>query len=276
MKVIKVFPRRTKATPDDPETRIGCLPTFFDEADEVHISVAFTWDIPKAEKLAKQWEEVSRVRIGGPALGRPGGEFIPGVYLRPGYVITSRGCDNRCWFCSVWKREGSIRELEIEDGWNILDDNLLSCSEKHIVSVFGMLKRQNHQAEFTGGLEAKKLKAWHVSLLADLKPKQMFFAYDTPDDLEPLICAGKMLHEAGFSSTKSHAMRAYVLCGYPNDSYDYAETRMIQTIKAGFFPMAMLYRDEGGKYDFEWRRWQRTWARPQIVAAKVKEVACQV
>ena len=41
-----------------------------------------------------------------------GGDFVPGRYLAPGYVITSRGCPNRCWFCSVWRREGALREFQ--------------------------------------------------------------------------------------------------------------------------------------------------------------------
>lgn len=104
-------------------------PSFFDEADEVHVSVTFTWDIPIAEWLAKQWEPVATVKIGGPAYNEPGGDFIPGMYMRHGYVITSRGCPNRCWFCAVPKREGGmLRELPVTDGWILTDDNLLACS----------------------------------------------------------------------------------------------------------------------------------------------------
>jgi len=42
---------------------------------------------------------------------------------------------------------------------------------------------------------------------------------------------------------------------------------------AGFFPFAMLYRDEKGKVGEDWRRFQRIWARPQIVYHKLKEIA---
>ncbi|MFH1602376.1 MAG: hypothetical protein ABIH03_00530 [Pseudomonadota bacterium] len=139
-RIVRVFPRRTRATPNDDLAYVG-QPDFFAEADEVHISVAWTWDIPRAERLAKNWERVAPVRFGGPAFGKPSGDFVPGMYIKPGYVITSRGCPNRCWFCSVWKREGTPRELPITDGWNILDDNLLACSEAHVRAVFAMLSR---------------------------------------------------------------------------------------------------------------------------------------
>jgi radical SAM superfamily enzyme YgiQ (UPF0313 family) len=112
------------------------------------------------EKLEKAWRNVAPVTVGGPAFDEPGGEFVPGMYLKPGYVITSRGCPNNCWFCQVPKREGGvIRELEIKDGNNILDDNLLACSEDHIRKVFDMLKKQKYgRPFFTGGLEAARLK----------------------------------------------------------------------------------------------------------------------
>lgn len=38
-RIIRVFPARTHATPDDDLVRINAIPSLFDEADEVHISV---------------------------------------------------------------------------------------------------------------------------------------------------------------------------------------------------------------------------------------------
>ena len=270
-RIIRVFPRRTNATPDD-ELAVCGTPRFFDEADEVHISVVFTYDKQLADSLATQWEKVAPVKLGGPAYGDSGQEFIPGMYVKRGYTITSRGCPNRCWFCDVWRREGDIRELDIEMGWNVLDSNLLACSRSHIKSVFNMLhqakKEYGRGIEFTGGLEAKRLQDWHVGLLRELRPKQMFFAYDTEDDLDPLVVAGRKLIDAGWTLA-SKTLRCYVLCGYPKDTFDAAQKRIEQTMKAGFTPMAMLYRDWAGNTDHEWRQWQRQYARPAIMNKKI-------
>jgi hypothetical protein len=266
MKIARVFPRRTKATPTDELAFVGMPPTMFPpEVDEVHVSVAFTWDIPKAEKMAYQWEQIAPVRIGGPAYGVAGGEFIPGRYLREGYTITSRGCPNKCWFCSVWKREPKLIELPIHDGWNILDDNILACSESHIRAVFAMLKRQRKKSEFTGGLEAAILKDWHIDLISDLRPKQMFFAYDTADDYEPLVVAAEKLTSCGF--TRNH-LRCYVLIGYPKDNFESAENRLRKVLEIGIFPYAMLWRNTDGNMDLTWRRFQRQWSRPALIYHK--------
>jgi len=271
MKTIRVFPTKTKATPDDKDVRINVTPSFFDEADEVHISVAFTWDLPRAEWLYNQWLKAGfNVKIGGVATGERGGDFINGMYLKKGYTITSRGCNNHCWFCSVPKREGKLRELPIVDGFNILDDNFLACCEQHKNAVYEMLKRQPEQPRFTGGLEAKILTHTDAEKLFDIKPKSLYFAYDTKDDYEPLIEAGKLLTNIGFSKA-GNVLKCYVLIGYPADTFDAAEKRLINTIKAGFMPMAMFYRDNNGKRSKDWGKFQRVWANKKIVGAKMKQ-----
>ena len=269
MKLVRVFPRKTTASPDDALSYFG-EPHLWTEADEVHVSVTWTYDLPEAERLANEWRHVAPVKIGGPATGMRGEEFTPGLYVKHGYTITSRGCPNKCWFCSVWKRDGTVRELPIKDGWNVLDDNLLACSEAHISAVFQMLKRQKRRAEFTGGLEAKRLTLAIAGALFNLKPAQMFFAYDTPGDLEPLREAGRMLKEAGFR-LGSHSLRCYVLCGYPKDNLTHADLRMRQTADAGFLPMAMLWRDKEGKREPNWMKFAKAWARPASANAMLRD-----
>lgn len=277
--IARVFPRKTAATPTDKyafSPVAGRLPfphrqlLLPDDISEVHISATFTFDSWAACALADAWQHIAPVKIGGPAIGSRGEEFVPGRYLKSGYVITSRGCPNGCWFCSVPKREGGIRELPICDGWNVLDDNLLACSDRHILDVFAMLRRQREKAHFTGGLEAARLLPWHVNELATIKPKQIFFAYDTPNDYEPLVAAGRMLLDAGFT-TQSHSLRCYVLIGHPHDTMRQAERRLMETVEAGFTPFAMLWRDEKGNRSSEWMKFQKLWARPAIIAARLNE-----
>lgn len=272
--IARVFPRKTSMTPIDEYAYVGCEPpmTVQDDITEVHVSVAFSWDMRDAERLAKAWEYLGvPVCIGGPAFNLPGGEFIPGRYVKVGATITSRGCPNHCWFCAVPKRENGLRELPIKDGWNILDDNILACSDEHIKAVFDMLQRQPQKAEFTGGLEARILKPWHAASLREIKAKRMYFAYDTPDDYEPLVNAGKIMQQEGHRF-ESHSMACYCLIGYKGDTFEQAEKRMIDTVKAGFMPYAMLYRDHDGNKDPAWGKFQREWLRPEILGTKVKKI----
>jgi hypothetical protein len=269
MKIIRVFPRRTKATLTDALAVTGELDLFL-EADRGHISVAFTWDMQEAERLYGLWKHVAPAEIGGPATGAAGGDFAPGMYLKKGYVITSRGCPNHCWFCSVWKREGALRELPITNGFNVLDDNFLSCSDNHIKAVFAMLAKQKEKPEFTGGLEPPKLKRWHIDEMVKLKTRQMFFAYDGPEDREPMREAGRLLKASGLT-VRSWVPRAYCLIGYPKDTFEAAEKRLVECLEFGFIPMAMLYRDNTGARRPEWARFQTTWARPAIIWSKYRK-----
>jgi hypothetical protein len=283
-RIARVFPRKTAATPDDELAFVGPPPTgrlksdWFDyglELDEVHISVAFMEDRSVAEALAQDWKHFAhKLVIGGPAYDDPGGDFVPGMYVKKGYVVTSRGCPNRCWFCKVPQREGrEMRELPITEGWNVLDSNILACSHEHFKAVCEMLKRQPRKADFTGGLEAARLKWWHVEQLWHLRPNQMFFAYDTQDDLEPLVEAGNMLRKADF--TRRH-MRCYVLIGYPKDTLSHAEDRLVDAWRAGYMPMAMLWSGKDGQTQGkEWKTLQREWARPAITRNVVRDLLCE-
>ena len=153
----RVFPRRTRATPDDAYAFVGLPPAKLPEGiTEVHISVSFSFDLEEAERLYEAWSKIApRCAIGGPATGQRGEEFVPGKFLKKGYTITSRGCraENACWFCNAWRREGPVRELPVRPGRNILDDNLMASSESHIKKVFEMLEEQKklgHRTFFTG------------------------------------------------------------------------------------------------------------------------------
>jgi len=268
-KIARVFPRRTSMSPTDEHAHFDG-PPLWAEYDEVHISVAWTWDLPRAEWLARQWSPVAPVRIGGPALNEPGGAFMPGQYVRQGCTITSRGCPNHCWFCSVPRRERhGLVELPIQPGNNILDDNILATSRPHFERVCEMLRSQR-DVQFTGGLEAARLTDWHVDQLVGLRLNQLFFAYDTPEDLEPLREASKRLLRAGLTR---HKLRCYVLVGHPRDTQESAETRLLETIGLGFFPMAMLYRDETGSVEPSWLSFQRRWARPASIYAHQRAAA---
>jgi hypothetical protein len=274
LRTARVFPRKTKASPCDDMAFFG-PPDMFVEADEVHIDVTFTADKSRAESLAELWKFVASVKIGGVAYGDPGQEFVPGRYIKRGYTFTSRGCPRRCWFCSVWKRDPIPRLLEIQDGWNILDDNLLACPEPHVRQVFAMLRQQGRRVEFTGGLEALALQDYQVGLLADLRPRpNCFFAYDPGDAFETLQSAAVRLIAAGFTA-RSHRLRCYVLIGFPKDSIASADQRLNAVLNLGFTPHAMLWQPETPSAEkhrpgLEWRRFQRLWARPILIHSRVK------
>ena len=54
--IARAFPRRTRATPDDALAFTSAPPRDgLPNIDEVHISVAFTYDLERAYTLAEEW-----------------------------------------------------------------------------------------------------------------------------------------------------------------------------------------------------------------------------
>ena len=273
-RIARVFPRRTNMTPTDSLAFTG-LPTLDALAmdiDEVHISVTFTWDLEMADELYEAWQILGvPVEVGGPAFGDRMGDFTPGMYIKHGGVFTSRGCTKDCWFCSVPKcAHGVIRELPIQDGYNIMDDNILGTSEQHFRAVIEMLRRQKEKAVFSGGLEPAQLQRWQAELLKSINPKTMYTAYDTKDDYDAIRQMAGILWDAGFSP-RARQVKCYCLCGYEGDTFEEAEKRMNQIMDVGFLPFAMLFRDESGEFNKEWRGFQREWANSYIVGKKFSE-----
>lgn len=257
--MIRVFPRKTKWTPNDELAFIGD-PSLFRPPDQpVQISVTFTWDILEAKRLFKSWSDYySDVQIGGPAFGDPGGEFVPGRFIKEGVTITSRGCPWRCPWCFVPDREGEIRELPIKPGWIIQDNNLLACSKSHVQAVFEMLAEQPKAIKFSGGLDARLLSDWHIRQLEKLRIDELWFACDHPTAFKALERVADLT-----SNFPINKKRCFVLIGFNGENIVNAESRCERVYEMGFLPFAQLYQSERKcSWPVDWKRLQRKWCRP--------------
>jgi len=272
MKIIRVFPRRTAATPDDAMAFVGPPPfaAMRPKADAVHVSVTFTWDIPLARRLASSWGRFyDRVKTGGPALGDAGGEFTPGLYMKPGYLMTSRGCPQKCKSCLVPKREGRIRVLLIKDGHDVCDNNLLACPRGHIEAVLEMMNGQRARARFTGGLEARHVSPWFARALADMRLDIAYTAYDRPSSKPHVEAALRLLREAGgwCDGTARRRLACYVLVAHDGDTISEAVKRLEWVVSLGVQPFPMFYQpDQATRREepADWTRALRPFIRPYL------------
>jgi len=266
MKIIRVFPKRTILTPKDDYAFIGDPPLDRPEADQVHISVAFTWDLQAAKRLVLAWSQYyAEVYLGGPAYGECNG-FSPGVYVRAGVTFTSRGCNNNCPFCLVPEREGKLRTLPISEGNILQDNNILQCPLSHIDSVFDMLTNQ-YQIQLTGGLEAGRVNQYIADRIRGLRINQLFLACDTEGAIKPLRKALKLL------KIPRDKARCYVLLKHnPVETIDSATSRLMAVWEAGAMPFAQLYQppERYINYPREWRQLARQWSRPAIMKTMLK------
>lgn len=264
MKIIRVFPRKNSHTPNDDLSFIGYPPLNRPPADQVHISCVFTWDKAIAEDLKLAWSQYFKVvKIGGPAFDAPGGNFEPGLYLRPGITTTSYGCNNQCPWCLAWKREGKLKEEKIIHPGNYLqDNNILQCSKNHQDKVWDMLSRQS-DVHLTGGLDAREMTTDTAERIRSINVRRLFFSCDTDGSITPLRKAMKMLQ----IPPHHHKIRCYVLLKYnPEETLIHALIRLLQVWEAGCIPAAQLYQppDKYIEYPDIWKKFVRIWSRPAI------------
>ena len=270
--ILRVFPRRTSHTPDDDMAFVGDPPLWRPEADEVHVSVTFTWDIAEGQRLAEAWAQYyPAVRIGGPAMGSKANGFTAGRYVRQGVTFTSRGCNNRCGFCLVPEREGQLQPIaDFEAGHIINDNNFLQCPADHRARVYAMLRQQSKAAVFSGGLQASLVTDVIAEEFRGIRIDSVFLAADTEAAIKPLQTACERLAFLG-----REKLRCYALCAYGDDTPEQAERRMVAIWEAGAMPFAQLYQppEQRIAYSAEWRSLVRTWSRPAAMKARMRELA---
>lgn len=265
-----MFPRKTSLTPTDAYAFAGkrVEPSLFlPHADEVHISVAFTWDIERGHQLMAAWQQYyPTVKLGGPAIaGDYLDEFVPGLYINHGVTFTSRGCDRRCPWCLVPNYEGRLRPIRaFAPGWNIQDNNFLACPKPHRLRVYEMLKAQPRAAKFSGGLDTRLISSQIADELRGLRIQEVFLAADTKQSLSALARAVELL-----SFLSRHKLRCYVLIGFGGETLGEATERLEAVWELGCLPFAQLYQpaDDYFVYPQRWRILARKWSRPAAMYA---------
>jgi len=266
--IIRVFPKRTSMTPEDAYAFIGDPPLWRPEADEVHVSVTFTWDIDEGRRLQEAWaQHYPIVKMGGLAINGSIGEFVPGMYVKHGVTFTSRGCPYHCPWCLVPDYEGAIRTLEIKLGWIVQDNNLLATPREHQEQVYAMLRAQRRKVSFPGGLDARLMDDWVIDQLRTLPIGEIFVAADTKAAIPILY---RVRPRLDFLSRRQR--RCYVLIAYNDETLEEARRRLETVWRTGFLPFAQLFQppDHYINYPPEWKKLARTWSRPAAMFAMHK------
>jgi len=164
------------------------------------------------------------------------------------YVFTSRGCVNRCKYCSVWRIE---KERWINDKWKdhidhnrpnimISDNNLSAVTFEHITEVINFVVKSKKKVLFDNGFDCKYITEEMAEQLARVKYVRsgMRLAFDRIEEDGIFQKAVKMLKKAGIPA---NAIMAYVLFNFTDRPQD-ADYRTRECANLGIRPYPQYYR----------------------------------
>lgn len=136
---------------------------------------------------------------------QPDYSLYPSIDNKTAYGFLTRGCPNRCKWCVVPKKEGSIKpymdveEIAVDGRTNlILMDNNVLASDYGLSQIEKIAKLRLH-VDFNQGLDARLVTPDIARLLAKVKwIKRIRFGCDTPGQIAECEKAISLLEQYGY------------------------------------------------------------------------------
>lgn len=226
---------------------------FSQDCDAVFLSVIFSWDVHYAIYEAKTALDLGKkVMIGG------GGTFKLSAYIfqetgiRPHFsphpeleaieanfksVYFTRGCDEHCDFCSVWRIEGQKFTINrLSRPAKVLMDNNLSAipAEYKEFIVEKYLSAGITSLDCNSGFEPKSVDEYTVKLFGQLPLRWWRVGFDTITEEKQVIEAIRLI-----KNFSKKTIRVYTMIG--KESIDECRHRCEKVIELGCEPVPQAY-----------------------------------
>lgn len=161
------------------------------------------------------------------------------------YGFLTRGCPRHCPFCIVGDKEGtkSVKVADISEFWsrqrNIVlnDPNILACKDRE--SLLLQLKESRAWVDFNQGLDARLLDNDMCRLLADIRIKEIHFAWDNYHDGGKILPKLEMFARHS-SLVHGHKAIVYVLVNFDTTIQEDLE-RIYTLQKIGYWAYVMIF-----------------------------------
>jgi len=206
-----------------------------------------------------------KTHIGGSGIDLEKKLLDPVEHIYPDYSLyncdyaigyTSRGCNRKCSFCIVPKKEGKFKIVgNIYNFWNRQDrlmllDNSLNTDEGHFLMICDQLARNKIKTNFSQGLDIRYLTDEQAIALRGVPLwKQIHFAWDSMG-VEKAVRRGVKILD---THKLKHKSMFYVLIGYNTTPEE--DLYRIKTLRGlGIDPFVMPY-DKFDSYQRQFARW---------------------
>ena len=160
-----------------------------------------------------------------------------------GYI--SRGCNNKCRFCIVWKKEGTLhKHADLEEFWKdqekvmLLDNSLTDYKNANF--VLEQIRDLGIKLNLTQGFNVRTISLETAKILSEIKlwpGKQWHISWDNIHDEKKVFDGIKILNAAGIKNWK---IMCYVLIGF-NTSIKQDLYRINKLESIGIDPFVMSY-----------------------------------
>lgn len=174
----------------------------------------------------------------------PDYSIYPELTKDTAYGFLTRGCPRGCEFCIVAGKEGrrSVKVADLSEFWRgqknivLLDPNLLACKDHP--DLLQQLIDSKACVDFNQGLDIRLTTEANISLLNQVKVKEIHFAWDNAeDDLKPYFERYKSL-----AKHKPHGRYGTVYCLTNFGSSMEQNLYRIYTLRdLGYDPYVMIY-----------------------------------
>jgi len=251
---------------DEVHLRLGFSPPeLFERPDKIYISCLFSWNRREARRLASCWE--GRAELSGTGIDYkkelpmevqqcPPDYSLYGKSRAIGFI--SRGCNNRCPWCVVWRKEGKLHRVSTArevvgdfDSAIFLDNNHLALPDYRQDLVW--LAENQIAIDFNQGMDAKHVTEKAAELLAACKwlpGSTIRLALDSCGRNAIVTRAVERLERVGISRGR---ITVYALIGFAGLQSDIERLLLLHRLGVRVFPMGYRNLETGEEPMKEWK-----------------------
>lgn len=188
------------------------------------------------------------------------------------YGFLTRGCPRGCSFCIVEKKEGrcSRKVADLNEFWSgqknivLCDPNILAAKEWK--ELLQQLIDSKAWVDFNQGLDIRLMTEEKAQMLAQIKLKEIHFAWDRYEDKDKVLPKLQMYAEITKKNPHSHNAIVYTLVNF-DTTFEQCLERIYTLRDIGYWPYVMIY--DKANCEHKYLDLQR-WVNNRFIFAKCK------